>query len=283
MVRTSGHCSMISKPTVPWPATMSGWSNGWMNTAPVDSAYSLAATSVSSMIEPWNRTSAPYPVVAATLGSGAPTGMNTVDFTPSTRAARATPCAWLPALAATTPMASSDSDSLDNRTYAPRTLNEPARWRFSHLSMTGPPTRSDSASEPSTGVTRLTSRSSSRAASISPSETVPGSVDMTVSLSSFAGILATGPVPQYPVRPLPLGPRPRRRGVPVAIRSQDQRGRADQPGLLAERGRNHPQPAAVRHPQVLPKGGFDRLEQQRPGLRDAATDRDHLEIAEPRH
>ena len=25
-VRTCGHCSMISKPIVPWPATMSGWS-----------------------------------------------------------------------------------------------------------------------------------------------------------------------------------------------------------------------------------------------------------------
>ncbi len=28
MVRTSGHCSAISRPTVPWPAITSGWSNG---------------------------------------------------------------------------------------------------------------------------------------------------------------------------------------------------------------------------------------------------------------
>ena len=34
IVRTSGHSSMISRPRVPWPATTSGWSNGWMNTEP---------------------------------------------------------------------------------------------------------------------------------------------------------------------------------------------------------------------------------------------------------
>ena len=37
-VRTSGHCSSTSRPTVPWPAMTSGWSNGWMSTAPVTSA-----------------------------------------------------------------------------------------------------------------------------------------------------------------------------------------------------------------------------------------------------
>ena len=34
-VRTSGHCSSTSSPTVPCPATMSGWSNGCTSTAPV--------------------------------------------------------------------------------------------------------------------------------------------------------------------------------------------------------------------------------------------------------
>jgi hypothetical protein len=48
--------------------------------------------------------SAPYARVAATFGSGAPSGMKTVDVLPSSDAASATPCAWLPALAATTPL-----------------------------------------------------------------------------------------------------------------------------------------------------------------------------------
>ena len=59
IVCTSGTCSMISSPTVPWPATMSGWSNGWMSTAPVRSANSWAATSASVTPVPENSTSAP--------------------------------------------------------------------------------------------------------------------------------------------------------------------------------------------------------------------------------
>ena len=58
-VRTSGHCSMISKPSVPWPATMSGWSNGWMNTAPVRSENRSASSSASSTDDPCRITDAP--------------------------------------------------------------------------------------------------------------------------------------------------------------------------------------------------------------------------------
>ena len=57
------------------------------------------------MVAPTRCTAAPYPRVAATLGSAARSGMNTVAETPSSCAASATPCAWLPALAATTPRA----------------------------------------------------------------------------------------------------------------------------------------------------------------------------------
>ncbi|MDH6191154.1 hypothetical protein M2168_004186 [Streptomyces sp. CZ24] len=116
IVRTSGHCSRISSPSVPWPAMTSGWSKGWMKTAPVRSAYSWAAASVSSTTSPCSRTSAPYSRVAATLGSGAPTGMKTVERTPSRVEARATPWAWLPALAATTPAARSSGESPAIRT-----------------------------------------------------------------------------------------------------------------------------------------------------------------------
>ena len=95
--------------------------------------------------------------MAATLGSGAVSGMKIVAFAPSSRAASATPCAWLPALAATTPRARSSSVSREIRVYAPRILNDPVRWRFSHLSHTGPPTRSARPREWCSGVCRTTS------------------------------------------------------------------------------------------------------------------------------
>jgi len=49
--------------------------------------------------------------VASTFGSGARSGMTTVADAPSSPAANATPCAWLPALAATTPRARSAPES----------------------------------------------------------------------------------------------------------------------------------------------------------------------------
>ena len=58
-VRTGGHCSAISMPSVPCPATMSGWSYGWMNTAPVRSAKAMASATASSTQLPCSMTSAP--------------------------------------------------------------------------------------------------------------------------------------------------------------------------------------------------------------------------------
>ena len=164
MVRTSGHCSRISSATVPCPAMTSAWSNGWMNTAPVRSAKVCAATSDSSTVLPTSSTCAPYPLVAATFGSGAFTGMKTVACAPTSPAASATPWAWLPALAATTPRARSSAERREIRTYAPRTLYDPARCRFSHLSQTGPPSAALSGRDGSSGVVRVTPPSSSRAA-----------------------------------------------------------------------------------------------------------------------
>src|SRR5690606_38170598 len=164
-VRTSGTCSRISSAIVAWPATTSGWSNGWMNTAPVRSASARAAARVSSTSAPTSRTSAPYWRVAATLGSAASTGMYTTARMPSMPAANATPCASLPALAATTPPgAFSASLRRAMRTYAPRTLNDPARCRFSHLSSTRTPAASLIARVVWTGV-RYATPSSRRAAS----------------------------------------------------------------------------------------------------------------------
>ncbi len=79
--------------------------------------------------------------------------MKTVERTPSREEASATPCAWFPALAATTPAARSSGISPAIRTYAPRSLKEPVRWRFSHLKCTGAPTRRDRYLLPSIAVT----------------------------------------------------------------------------------------------------------------------------------
>jgi hypothetical protein len=150
----------------------STWSNGWMSTAPVSAANARAAPSASSTVAPAKRTCAPYAWVAATFGSGAASGMKTVEVHPSSDAASATPCAWLPALAATTPCARSCSDSRAMRTYAPRILNEPARWRFSHLIETGPPTSFDRARIPSSG-SRAGHPEEQRRAPLAPAPTRP--------------------------------------------------------------------------------------------------------------
>ena len=56
-----------------------------------------------------------YARVAFSFGIGAPSGMNTVALMPSSCAASATPCAWLPADAATTPCERSSSESRESR------------------------------------------------------------------------------------------------------------------------------------------------------------------------
>ena len=170
-VATSGHCSTISSPTVPWPAITSTWSNGCTSTAPVRSANAHACARLSSTVAPTRCTVAPYPRVASTLGSAARSGMNTVARTPSVCAASATPCAWLPALAATTPRARCPASSRAIRVYAPRILNDPVRCRFSHFSSTGPPHSSLSAREFAMGVGATTPASSSRAARTSAGPT----------------------------------------------------------------------------------------------------------------
>jgi len=88
---------------------MSGCSNGGTTTAPSRSAHAAQADALSSKPPGVSTTSAPYARVASTLGSGAPSGMNTVARTPARRADSATPCAWLPAEAHATPRARSSS------------------------------------------------------------------------------------------------------------------------------------------------------------------------------
>ena len=57
------------------------------------------------------------------------------------------------------------------RVYAPRILNEPVRWRFSHFSHTGPPQQPERSRGPAIGVRATTPARSARAACTSASPT----------------------------------------------------------------------------------------------------------------
>src|SRR3954452_16031039 len=179
--------------------------------------------------------------------------MNTIALVPSRSAASATPCAWLPALAATTPAARSAGVSREIRTYAPRILNDPARWRFSHLSATGPPTRSDSGRDVSTGVSRATSPRSSRAASMSARVTTVAPTSMSVMVSVC------------PSRP-------------VAIRCDDECSGADQPRVAAEHRDGDRATAGELERSVSLERHARGAEEQVARLGEAATDRDAVEV-----
>src|SRR5436305_11165620 len=90
-----------------------------------------------------------------------------VAWIPASRAAQATACPWLPALAATTPARCSASPSVEILLYAPRILNEPVRCRFSALRETSRPASRENVSDRKTGVTRATPSRRARAASMS--------------------------------------------------------------------------------------------------------------------
>src|ERR1700722_1894075 len=97
--------------------------------------------------------------------------MNTVALMPSGAAEKATPWAWLPALATTTPLARSSSVSRASRVNPPRALKDPVRCRFSHFRYTGPPSFSDSTLDRSSGVREIVPCISSRAAATSSGPT----------------------------------------------------------------------------------------------------------------
>src|SRR4051812_23532988 len=118
---------------------------------------------------------------------GAPSGMKTVALMPSACAARATPWAWFPADAATTPRAFSSSERRDIRVYAPRTLKEPVRWRFSHLRKTWLPVSAESHRDPSIGVRSARGLIVSAACSMSSTDTWTTSVILAGPVVAVAG------------------------------------------------------------------------------------------------
>src|SRR5689334_16162922 len=80
--------------------------------------------------------------------------MKIVASIPASRAAQATACPWLPALAATTPALRSDSLSDPILLTAPRILNEPVRCSVSAFRCTGRPVMRPKVSDAYSGVTR---------------------------------------------------------------------------------------------------------------------------------
>src|SRR3954447_20932226 len=130
---TSGASSSISRPTVPWPASTSGSSNGCTSVRPVSAMSASSRANASPGPDASRSTAAPYPRVAAIFCADAPFHITTSASIPSAAAPKAVACAWLPALIAITPRAFSASLKVLILLSAPRTLNDPVRWKSSHL------------------------------------------------------------------------------------------------------------------------------------------------------
>src|SRR5690606_29617276 len=94
-------------------------------------------------------------------------GMTIVARTPSSRAASAIACAWLPDENAITPARRCAGASFAIALNAPRNLNAPMRWKFSHLKNSDAPLRASAVAERSTGVRWARPRSRSAAATTS--------------------------------------------------------------------------------------------------------------------
>ena len=168
---TSGHCSRISSPIVPCPAMTASSSNGGTRIRPSRSAIARASTCASSRLAPWSTTRAPYRVAAEIFASGANDGITTVTLRPAVVPASAIPCAWFPALAATSPAPAAPGASDATKFVAPRILNDPVRWNCSHFSDTSTPAASESAGESNTGVSRIAGLMTARARRIASTVT----------------------------------------------------------------------------------------------------------------
>src|SRR4051794_9561690 len=83
---------------------------------------------------------------------------------PSSRAWYATPCAWLPADAATTPRARSSAERCARKLRAPRSLNDAVNCWFSYFTQSSAPAISDSVRECNVGVATTEPRMVSAAA-----------------------------------------------------------------------------------------------------------------------
>ena len=109
---------------MPLPAITAGSETGCTKrpSTPVDAA--VARCTATSRRRAASATRPPSRAIASSLACGACSGTAIVAGTPSSRAIQATPCAMLPALAVTSPRATSAGSALRTALAAPRILNE---------------------------------------------------------------------------------------------------------------------------------------------------------------
>ena len=139
-----------------------GRRTGARTSAPVWAARSRARATHSSTESPPRWTMPPKPRTAATLATDALGGHEDLARRGRARGRRRrADCAWLPALPATTPGALARRPP--SLASAPRSLNEPVRWRFSALTRIVPPHCSPRLRLVRTGVWRTRSAIRSRA------------------------------------------------------------------------------------------------------------------------
>src|SRR5436305_850275 len=126
----------------------------------------------------------------SSFARGASAGTITRAGTPASRAAQARPCAMFPALAVTTPFASSFAAAARIAEKAPRSLNEPIGWRHSSLSRIR-----SSAPRGTRGVRRTSSPIRSRARRISSSG-ITGRLPSVALLGELGQVGAHRPEPR---------------------------------------------------------------------------------------
>ncbi|KAH3677800.1 hypothetical protein OGATHE_000454 [Ogataea polymorpha] len=121
---------------VPWPAMTYGWSKGGIFVSPC----SMVSLSHSALAEskslPKSTTREPSLLTFLNLMDGVATGITIVAGMPISLAEYATPCAWLPAEHAITPLDLRSSDKWAIMLYAPLSLNEKTGNRSSRFSIT---------------------------------------------------------------------------------------------------------------------------------------------------
>ena len=134
-----------------------------------------------------------------------PTGITITARMPSRLACRATPWAWFPAEAATTPRPRSSSLSSPSLLAAPRSLNEPTACRLSSLSRTSHPQAFETAALAMVGVliTRPAIRSAACLTSRMPSSIGAGITGWRPSLLQEGQGAALEPVPSARARRSP--------------------------------------------------------------------------------
>ena len=108
-------------------------SNGWISVAPVVRSISAQASARAGIVGAQSRIVAPRRRTFSSFTFAAFSGMTTQAGMPRRTAAYASAAPWLPDECVTTPRPASSAVSENTAFAAPRALNAPIFWKFSHL------------------------------------------------------------------------------------------------------------------------------------------------------